>query len=112
MTDWATAEAVEEAAEAWTDQQVECRIYGHNWRAQTVTHRPGQYTVTQRCPRCRVRRWQRISESGYPLSPWHADYSGAPTYLLKNKGRMGQDGKAVLRLRNFTVVSVIEEADE
>jgi len=105
-------EAVEEAAENWTDNQIECRLYGHNWRNHTVTHRPGQYTVTQRCPKCRVRRWQRISESGYPLSSWHADYSSAGAYLLKGKGRVGQDGKAILRIGIFKNMSIIEEPDE
>lgn len=112
MTEWASAEAVERAAQEWSDSVVQCRAFGHGWRPQTALHRPGMYTITQRCPRCRVRRWKRINERGYSLTPWHTDYSEATGYLLKGVGRLGTDGKAVLTLLHLAVTGVIQEAVE
>jgi len=112
-TEWASAQAVEDATTRWSPGQIECRTYGHGlWRPHTVTHRPGQYTVYQRCPRCYARRKQRITESGYPLSGWQMDYHEADGYLLKGVGRVGPDGKAVLRLAALRGHPVIEEPDD
>lgn len=110
-TEWASPQAVEDAVARWTDGQVQCRTYGHPWRGHTVTHRPGIYTVTQRCPRCMASRRQRINERGYPLTKWSIDYSESVGYLLSQVGRMGVDGKAVLRLAVLQFTTIIEEAD-
>jgi hypothetical protein len=103
---------VEHAAEQWTDGQVACRTYGHNWRPQTVTHRPGVYTVTQRCPRCRNTRAQEINENGYPLGPWRRPNGYVGGYLLKGVGRLGIDGRAVLRIATLRSMTIIEEPDQ
>lgn len=110
-TEWASAQVVEDATTRWSDNQIACRTYQHPWRPHTVTHRPGQYTVYQRCPRCGARRWQRITESGFPLGGWNIDYRDAQGYLLQNVGRVGQDGRAVLRLAALRNATVIEEPE-
>lgn len=110
MADWATPGDVSNAAADWSEGQVNCRVYGHTWRPMTVTHRPGIYTIYQRCGRCRCDRWQEVNESGYPVSGWHITY--IDNYLLKNLGRVGADGKAVLRLRSIRGLSVLEVQDD
>jgi hypothetical protein len=108
--DWASPGDVEQAVERWTDGQIECRAYGHNWRPASVTHRPGVYTVYQRCPRCRNRRRQPINENGYALAPWSAAYQDG--YLLKGMGRLGTDGRAVLKIATLRTAVIIEEPDD
>lgn len=110
MTDWATPGDVERAAEQWTDDQVTCRTYGHGWRPRTVTHRPGVYTVSQRCSRCGTWRTQQINEQGYALSGWRMTYTEG--YLLQRVGRVGADGRAVLRIVNLRSANIIEEPDD
>lgn len=111
MTDWASPADVEAAAEQWSDNQVACRTYGHNWRPRTVTHRPGIYTVMQRCSRCSLPRTQQMNESGYLLSGWHIDYRGSD-YLLQGMGRVGTHGRAVLRIVNLRSATIMEEPDD
>lgn len=110
MTTWASPRDVERASEGWSDGQVNCRTYGHAWRALTVTHRPGVYTVFQRCGRCRTERHQEVNEQGYAVSQWHMRYEDG--YLLRNLGRVGSDGRAVLRLKTLLGLSIVEEPTE
>lgn len=110
MPTWAAPEDVESAAQNWSYEQVNCRIYGHNWRPLTATHRPGFYTLYQRCGRCASSRTQELDDYGFPLSGWHIVYSEG--YLLKNLGRVGQDGRAVLRLTSLRGITVTEVQDE
>lgn len=110
MTTWANPRDVTNAAEGWTDEQKQCRIYGHNWMPLTVRHRPGVYTVLQRCARCINEREQQCNEQGYPLEQWRMHYYEG--YLLKNLGRVGVDGKAVLRLNVLMGLRIEEEPDE
>jgi hypothetical protein len=108
MTVWASPEAVERASRDWTLGQITCRTYGHNWHPLTVTHRPGLYTVRQRCGRCRTERRQEVNEQGYPMTGWNMVYGEG--YLLHKVGRVGADGRAVLRLATLEGFDVIEEA--
>lgn len=110
MTTWANPGDVEKAAELWTDSQVACRTYGHNWRPRTVSHRPGVYTVVQRCSRCFCGRAQEINEQGYALSGWRMSYQ--PGYLLHSVGRVGVEGRAVLRIVNLRSATIVEEPEE
>ena len=110
MTNWASPADVERAAEQWSDNQVACRTYGHNWRPRNVTHRPGVFTVMQRCSRCTTTRAQQINESGYPLSGWRMGYD--PGYLLHSVGRLGVHGRAVLRIVNLRSATITEEPDD
>lgn len=107
MTTWATPQDVERAAEDWTDAQKQCRVYGHSWRPLTVRHRPGVYTVLQRCGRCRNEREQQVNEQGYPIDGWKINYYEG--YLLKNLGRVGVDGRAVIRLNVMLGLPIEEE---
>lgn len=107
--EWASRHSVEEAMHQWNDEQVACRTYGHRWQGHTVTHTPGVYTVTQRCSRCKNRRWQEMDERGYPLTRWHAIYQNG--YLLKDVGRVGVEGRAALRLATVLKMKVVEVDD-
>lgn len=107
---WADAAQVEDAAESWSESQLHCRTYNHTWRPLSVTHRPGVYTVTQRCSRCRNVRKQDIDDYGYPLTAWRHEYREG--YLLEDVGRIGMDGRAVLRLAVLKTLTVIEVEDE
>jgi len=110
MTTWATPADVSRASEEWTEAQKQCRVYGHSWRPLTVRHRPGVYTVLQRCARCRNEREQQVNEQGYPVDGWRMSYYDG--YLLKNLGRVGTDGRAVLRLAVLMGLNIEEEPDD
>lgn len=107
---WASRDDVESAIQSWNDGQVQCRSYGHNWRAHDVRHRPGIYTVVQRCPRCHNTRTQEMNERGYTQGPWQTQY--APGYLLQNVGRVGFDGRAALRIATLRSMVITEEEVE
>ena len=109
MTTWATPQDVERAAENWTNEQKQCRVYGHAWRPLTVRHRPGVYTEMQRCERCRNERGQQINDRGYPIEGWRMHYYDG--YLLKQLGRVGSEGRAVLRLDVLMGLHIEEEPD-
>lgn len=106
MTYWATPQDVERAADGWTDDQITCRVYGHNWQPWTIRHSPGLFTILQRCGRCGNGRQQEINDRGYPVSGWRPSYQEG--YLLKGVGRLGIDGRAVLRLATLRVLYVEE----
>lgn len=110
MTKWAGERDVAEAIERWSHRQVECRAYGHNWRSLTVFHRPGVYTITHRCQRCRNERQREIDEQGGVLNSWRFTYRAG--YLLEGLGRLGADGKALLRLSNLAEQTIVEVRDE
>jgi hypothetical protein len=109
MTDWAAPEDVRNAAVNWTEGQVNCRVFGHAWRPLTVTHQPGVYTIFQRCGRCRNERQQEVDERGYAVSNWHTRYVDG--YLLRKLGRVGTDGRAVLRLQSIRGLPITEVQD-
>jgi hypothetical protein len=112
MTRWADPARVSEAiGERWTPQQIECRTYGHNWRSLTVLHRPGVYTIAQRCSRCRNERQRDITEEGRTLNSWRHTYRRG--YLLEGLGRVGEDSKCALRLASLDGMTIQEvEEDE
>lgn len=110
MTTWASEAAVEEAMREWTLDQQACRLDGHTWRPRTAFHRPGFYTITQRCSRCRNERERDIDEQGYPVTRWSIKYR--KTYLLEGLGRVGQNGKALLRLESLRNMTIVEVEDE
>lgn len=100
---WADPDQVASATEQWSDKVVACRIYGHSWKPLSVTRDSNGYTVTQRCSNCTNRRYQAMDFRGF-AGPWSYIYRDG--YLTKDLGRIGADGRAVLRLaaiRNLTV---------
>lgn len=110
---WADVAKVEEAAEAWNDNIIQCRIYSHTWRPNTVQSDGRTYTITQRCTRCHSRRIQTMDSRGYAPTGWRYQYRDG--YLLENLGRVDDDGRAVLRLaaiRNLTVLEYPEEESD
>lgn len=103
MTHWADPSEVANVADEWSDKTVHCRIYGHGWEPLTVTRILHGFEVLQRCRRCKNRRAQQMDERGL-AGPWRYIYTEG--YLTKGLGRIGTDGRAVLRLaaiRNLTV---------
>lgn len=111
---WADAGVVADAIEGWTDAQIACRTNGHAWRDAAVSHRPGVYTVRQRCTRnCGCWREADLNEQGYQVSHWRATYPKNGKYLLPpGSGRVGADGKALANLARLRSVEVIEVRDE
>jgi len=51
-----------------------------------------------------------VNERGYPVSTWRTTYVDG--YLLHKVGRVGQDGRAVLRLKSITNSYVNEVQDD
>jgi hypothetical protein len=105
---WAEPDQVVAATEEWNDRVIACRIYGHSWRPLTVTRDNSGYTVMQRCSSCTNRRVQEMDFRGF-AGPWRYVYREG--YLTKDLGRIGSDGRAVLRLaalRNLTIRDVPE----
>lgn len=116
MTDeqpfYAAIEQVEEAAHAWSNAILMCRLYGHAWKPSTVTRNNRGYTVRQRCTRrCGCEREMLMDSRGYVVKRWALHYTDG--YLLdKHTGRIGPDGKAVMRIVSLRHLTVIEGDDE
>lgn len=118
---WAEAGVVADAAESWTDAQIACRTNGHAWRDAAVSHRPGLYTIRQRCSRnCGCWREADMNEHGFMVSRWKTTYpqprnggaTRSPYLMPRGSGRVGPDGAAVLRLQRIRSVTVVEVSDE
>lgn len=108
-TRWADVNDVKDAVDNWSDEIVQCRIYGHLWEPHNVVKRRMGYTVTQRCDSCGNRRWQDMDLRGY-AQDWHYQY--VEDYRVENLGRIEFNGRAVLRLatlRNMTIEEVDDE---
>ncbi len=103
---------LDDAIDQWTDGIIECRAgFQHQWRRLTVAHRPGVFTIRERCARCRaVERERDINERGYVVSKWRRSYR--PGYLLEGLGRLDEDHRATLRIASLRNVTVVEVSDE
>lgn len=110
MTQWASSGAVEQAINQWQDGVVECRTYGHGWRSATVLHRPGIYTIIQRCSRCTTERERDMTERGDVLGSWHMHYPRG--YLLVGLGRIGAENRGLLRLASLRGLRIEEVNDD
>lgn len=109
MTVWANPDSVSRAINHWTDRQIHCRSYGHNWSARTVFHRPGVYTIVQHCPRCTTERERDMTERGEVMGSWRMRYQRG--YLLAGLGRVGSDGRNLLRLASLRGLQIEEVSD-
>lgn len=109
MTKWADPSAVADAAEEWSDKIVACRIYGHGWTASSVTRSGTGFTLVQRCNRCTNRRRQEMDSRGF-ATPWTYVYSDG--YLTNDLGRIGNEGRAVLRLASLRNLTILEPDEE
>lgn len=102
---------LDEAIEEWSAGVIECRSeFQHQWRRLTVAHRPGVYTIRQRCVRCRNERERDINEQGYVLSKWRRTYR--PGYLLAGLGRLDENHRATLRIESLRNAKIIDVSDE
>lgn len=102
---------LDQAVERWTDGMLECRAdKQHLWRRLTVAHRPGVYSIKQRCTRCRNVRERDINDHGYVLTNWRRVYVDG--YLLKGLGRIDADEQAHLRIASLHNASVVEVDDD
>lgn len=110
---WADVETVADAIGGWTDAQIACRTNGHAWKDATVSHRPGFYTIHQRCTRnCGCWRECDMTDEGYLVGGWQASYPKNGKYLLPSgSGRVGQNGQALMRLERVRKARVIEVDD-
>lgn len=116
MTRYADPQAVQRAAQDWSDAIVHCRIYGHQWSPYTAAFRGAHaIEVHQRCQRCRSRRKQTMDSRTGRATPWQsAGYVDG--YLLKDVGRVSGDGRNILRLaaiRHLTITAApVDDDDE
>lgn len=102
---------LDEAMEEWSDGVIECRAGSqHVWRRLAVAHRPGVYTIRQRCARCRNERERDMNERGYWVSKWRRAYR--PGYLLKGIGRLDDDDRARLNLVWLKNANIVEVSDD
>lgn len=108
----ADPEAVEKAAEHWSEIYLQCRTYGHHWEPSRAYWNPREryFHQTQVC-RCGCERHAEIGPRGEKYAQW-IDY--AEGYLLQGFGRIGGAGRDVLRLAMLRRSFPLEElsADE
>lgn len=75
---------------------MECRDWGHSWRAYAVSAEKLIYLETLRCSRCYSRRHRGILKSNGVLLKTY--YSYAEGYLVPGWGRMSKGDKGKLRI--------------
>lgn len=100
---YASPEEVEEQADQWTEDFLECRLYGHVWRPARATFNSTfkYYYVIQRCSRCFSERHSELNQYGHVMASWMKYAEG---YLTKKIGRIVGDGRDTLRLAALTRV--------
>lgn len=94
--------AARDAMTELTEAAVLCRAWGHTWgpcRVQ-VERAPVTYYVVQICGTCGATRNRTLDRFGYPLNPWKVRYE--PGYLVKGRGILGGDGRALFRVASLT----------
>lgn len=106
---YAAPKDVRKMAQTWDQDQLECRLYGHDWKPQRA-NQDGKtllIAVVQLCPRCDSERHQEISgRTGAVFAQW-IDYGEG--YLMQGMGRIGSDGRNVLRLEAVTQIYKITQ---
>lgn len=102
---------VEHLARGWSEDQLQCRIYGHVWRPLRATFHTEYrfYYTVQVCPRCESERHSELSERGHVASTWIKYAAG---YLAEHVGRIAGDGKDVLRLSALQRVYRLEAVSD
>jgi hypothetical protein len=100
---YASPSEVESQADQWSEDFLQCRLYGHPWRPSRATFnsRFRYYYVVQLCPRCLSERHAELNERGHIMASWMKYPEG---YLTKKIGRIVGDGRDVLRLAALTRV--------
>jgi hypothetical protein len=94
---YASMEDVQEVAQNWSDQFLECRTYGHHWRPQAATYTKDKRAIsTVHVCRCDTERRSMLdARTGWVLSVHYVYPDG---YTTKGLGRITGDAKGALRL--------------
>ena len=105
----ASTEQIADAADRWTDDQLACRAFGHNWQPFDAEHvkRLRYYRITLLCRRCTMRRYQEISERGIVFATWYTAPAG---YHTEGLGQIVGEGKGIVRIASITRSGVTEVA--
>jgi hypothetical protein len=104
--DAADPRAVEELVRDWSSAILACRAGNHQWMPSTVDDARTFWIIRERCPRCKTEReWDMDPKSGEQYGDKRIDYSKTDGYLAKGVGRMGAQGRNMIRkeavLRNM-----------
>jgi hypothetical protein len=93
----ATSEKVARLAKGWSREIVKCRTRGHAWELVQATYikKDHRYIQALGCTRCLAAKEQELNEAGKILSSTTWYQKG---YLVKGLGRLGAEGKGVLRI--------------
>ena len=103
---------VERVAAKWSEIYLQCRTYGHHWQPARATYnaRERYFHQVQTC-RCTCERHAEIGARGQKYAQWIVYAEG---YLLAGLGRIGPEGRDVLRLamlrRSFPLEELTGEA--
>jgi hypothetical protein len=101
---YAALNDVRRMAQSWDQDQLECRLYGHDWQPQRANQdrKTLLIAVVQVCPRCESERHQEINgRTGAVFAQWISYGDG---YLCKGMGRIVGDGRNTLRLEAVTKI--------
>jgi len=94
---YATPTEVESQASRWSEDFLECRLYGHHWKPSSATfHGVYHYwRIVQVCPRCTSERVAELDGHGRVTSQ---AIHYAEGYLTDGIGRIVGDARDTLRL--------------
>jgi hypothetical protein len=94
----ATPKEVRSVVKDMSDEFLQCRDFGHNWRQSRVVKVKGGFERTLYCNTCKTNRDQFLSPRGEVL---HTSYDYAEGYQIKGLGRVQSEAKSVLRLQSL-----------
>lgn len=91
------------------EEYLECRDYGHTWRARTARWDPETraYERTLECARCTTIRSQWLSAYGHALK---GSYSYPDGYQHAGLGRLDGSARDALRLESVTRILGVSPA--
>jgi hypothetical protein len=93
---------VADALQRMTEQQVQCRDYGHSWkpwRAELFGKGGAKgYERALRCARCGTERWQTLTRYGEVVSGHYIYPDG---YLVKGLGRLTGEDRGLVRIASI-----------
>lgn len=86
-------------AKSLPDPYLECRRFGHPWKAYTVDKDGPRFVETTQCPRCESTRTQVLDRRGMIVG--HANVNYSDGYLAHGIGRITGEAKGILRLEGM-----------
>src|SRR5687768_2608122 len=90
-----SAEQLKSFTDSLSDDFLNCRRYGHNWKPRTAIKKKWWYEATVGCERCGANRIEVINLRGEVVKK---NMNYAPGYLALNIGRIVGESKNGLRL--------------